>query len=240
VATSLDARAERSLPELGRGSESQTRACKVIRLFVVARTRLYREGIARALDEDDRFHVSGTAADLSNAIDTLAHLTVLPEVVLIDHAIAEGAEAVRHLHRASPELRVLALAVREAEGDVLPWAEAGAAGFVSHDASFDDLTAGVTAVAEGWGLCSPRVARVLLNRVASLAAKRRPTMSLEELTRREREVALLLEEGLSNKEIAHRLWIQVATVKNHVHSILEKLEVQGRGEAASVVRATEI
>jgi DNA-binding NarL/FixJ family response regulator len=209
----------------------------VIGLFVLAETRLYREGLVRALDEDERFRVVGSAADVPNALELVAGPAEQADVVLLDHAIPEGPEAVRQLRRASPGIRVLALAVREAEGDVIPWAEAGAAGFMPGDASLDDLAEGISAVAGGASPCSPRVAALLLDRVASLAERRRSTPPLGELTQRESDVARLLERGLSNKEIALELRIEVATVKNHVHNILEKLDVQRRGEAASVIRA---
>jgi two-component system nitrate/nitrite response regulator NarL len=209
----------------------------VIGVFVLAETRMYRDGIARAVDEDARFSVAGTAADLTDAIASIGSLQPPPEIILLDHAIPEGANGARRLRDACPGLRVIALAVREADGDVIPWAEAGVVGFVPRGASLEELLAGIAAVAAGGGLCSPQLATVLLNRMAALAAERRPVQALGELTRREREIALLLEEGLSNKQIAARLSIQVATVKHHVHSILEKLQVRRRGEAASAVRA---
>lgn len=208
----------------------------MIRVFILAGTRLYRQGLARVIDADERFRVVGEAEDLAGALAQLGALDPGPDVILLDHAIPEGGGAVRRLHEVAPGLRVLTLAVREAEGDVLPWAEAGVAGFVTRDASLEDLLASVSVAAAGGSLCSPRLAAVLLARVASLAGERRPSSALAELTRREREIALLLEEGLSNKEIALRLRIQVPTVKNHVHSILEKLQVRRRGEAACAVR----
>jgi two-component system nitrate/nitrite response regulator NarL len=143
----------------------------MVGIFVVSETRLYREGLARALADEDRFEIVGAAADLASAIALIARLSPLPDVVLLDHAIPEGAGAVRDLQRASPGLRVLAIAVRELESDVIPWAEAGAAGFLPHEASFDDLVAGLTAVAEGAGLCSPRVAAVLLKRLVAGARR---------------------------------------------------------------------
>jgi DNA-binding NarL/FixJ family response regulator len=207
----------------------------VIRVFLLVETRLYRDGISRALAEDDRFAIAGTAGDLSA---TLAAIDALgpPDVLLLDHAIPEGVDAAHRLHKRWPDLRIVALAVREANDEVIPWAEAGVAGFVARSASLEELLAGVAAVAAGDGLCSPRLAAVLLHRVAALADERRPARAIGGLTQREREIVILLEEGLSNKEIATRLCIQVATVKHHVHSILEKLQVRRRGEAASLVR----
>jgi DNA-binding NarL/FixJ family response regulator len=209
----------------------------VIDVFVIVETRLYREGIARAVDDDDRLELVGTAEGLADAVTAIGSLELPPLIVLLDHAIPEGPAAVPRLRAACPDVRVVALAVREAEGDVIPWAEAGVAGFVPHSASLDDLLTAVVAVAAGGSPCSPQLAAVLLNRIVTLASERRSTPALRKLTPREREIALLLEEGLSNKEIAARLSIQVATVKHHVHSVLEKLHVRRRGEAASAVRA---
>jgi two-component system, NarL family, nitrate/nitrite response regulator NarL len=213
------------------------RDAEVIGLVIVAETRLYREGLARALDEDDRFCVVGTAGDVGTAIELINSAASGAEVLLLDHSVPEGASAVRRLHQASPELRVVALAVHEADDDVLPWAEAGVVGFVSHDVPLDDLRATLATVADGCALCSPRLAAVLLHRVAALSHERVAAIDLSELTARETEIAMLLDEGLSNKEIALRLGIKIATVKNHVHSILGKLEVRRRGEAAHAVRA---
>jgi two-component system, NarL family, nitrate/nitrite response regulator NarL len=206
-----------------------------VAVFVVSRTRLYREGIAAALRE--HFTVVGAAADLEAAVGRLKRLAA--DVVLLDHAIPEGARAVIALRDHSPA-RVLAVAASERETDVIPWAEAGAAGFLGHDASLDELISAVAAVAAGRAACSPHVAAVLLSRVAMLADARRPGPALGDLTQREREVAELLERGLSNKEIATHLTIEVATVKNHVHNVLEKLQVRRRGEAASLLRTRAI
>ena len=119
---------------------------------------------------------------------------------------------------------------------MLPLAEAGIAGWVTREASVDDLRATVASAAAGEAVFSPRLAASLLRRVAALASERRVGAQATPLTRRQREILALIDEGLSNKEIARRLSIEVATVKNHVHNILEKLEVTRRAEAAALVR----
>ena len=93
-------------------------------------------------------------------------------------------------------------------------------------------------VARGETLCSPEVAAALMDRVATLALGA-PSGSDARLTKREAQIVALLEEGLSNKEIAQRLVIEVATVKSHVHNILEKLKLSGRSDAAEWVRGRE-
>jgi DNA-binding NarL/FixJ family response regulator len=99
----------------------------------------------------------------------------------------------------------------------------------------DDIVAATTAVVRGETACSPRVAATLLRRVAD-RARERPYSEFAPLTSRERQVVALIDEGLSNKEIAARLCIELSTVKNHVHNLLEKLGARGRAEAAARVR----
>jgi DNA-binding NarL/FixJ family response regulator len=122
------------------------------------------------------------------------------------------------------------------EDQVVACAEAGIAGYVDRDASLRDLVATVRSVARGELLCSPRIAARLMRRVAELADQPRPPQTPAHLTRREREVVALIDEGLSNKEIAQRLNIELPTVKHHVHNVIEKLGVRSRLQAAAHVR----
>jgi two-component system nitrate/nitrite response regulator NarL len=208
----------------------------VIEVLVVAGVRFYRDGIAAALTADPRFAVVGSAGDVREAAASLDMLE--PDVVLLDLAGADGPALVRSLLERAPGARVVALGVREAEDDVLPLAEAGVAGYVTRDGSVEDLLAAVESVAAGETICSPRITATLLRRVALLARDRGAEQPNPErdLTSRERQIVALIDEGLSNKEIATRLRIELATVKNHVHNILEKLHVRRRGEAAAAVR----
>jgi DNA-binding SARP family transcriptional activator/DNA-binding NarL/FixJ family response regulator len=154
-------------------SASGRRRRAVVSAFVVAESRLYREALAAALRAYNRIELLGTAADVPSAVVALPQLEVPPEVVLLDHAVAEGVAAVRAVQDAAPRTSVVALAVDGAEQDVLAWIEAGAAGYVSRDASLQHLLANVAAVAQGETLCSPRLAAVLADRVAALASERR-------------------------------------------------------------------
>jgi DNA-binding NarL/FixJ family response regulator len=212
----------------------------LIGVAIVAETRLYRDGLAHVLECDPRFRVVGTAGDLAGAVDLVSSCRDELEVVLLDQGIPEGASAIRALHEVTSDIRVVAVAVREVHEDVLPWVEAGVVGLVPHDVSLDELLSTLALVTEGCGLCSPRITAVLLAHVASMASRRRSTTIVAPgLTERERQIALLINQGLSNKEIGVRLGITVPTVKNHVHSILEKLHVRRRGEAAVAVRGEE-
>jgi DNA-binding NarL/FixJ family response regulator len=136
-----------------------------------------------------------------------------------------------------PGARVLAITVPNREPAVIECAESGVAGFLTTDASIDDLVAAVEAVARGELLCSPSSAGMLLRRLGSLARELPRPSAVAALTSRELEVVELVEQGLSNKQIAQRLCIELPTVKNHIHHILEKLGVRRRGDAAALVRS---
>jgi DNA-binding NarL/FixJ family response regulator len=200
---------------------------------VLAGVRLYREGIAAALGDDDRFRIAGTAAD-GSALRQLRESA--PDVVLMEVGAANAPALVRAIRAHAPEAKVVALGISEDEADVLPLAEAGIAGWVTRDASVGDLREAVASAAAGETLCSPRMVASLLRRVASLAEDLRDGHATRSLTRRQREIVTLIDAGLSNKEIARQLSIELPTVKNHVHNILEKLQVSRRGEAAALLR----
>lgn len=191
------------------------------RVAFVFETGLYGDAIARALP---RYGLT--------VVDRDDH----PEVVLIAVDGSGGLSTLRELALLSPDARLLAIGVRDNANDVLACIEAGASGYVTRNASIADLADTVHAAVRGETSASPHVIATLMQRVAALSANGRPG-GVAELTSRELEVVELIERGLSNKEIAAQLSIAVTTVKNHVHSILEKLHVQRRGEAASLLRS---
>ena len=175
---------------------------------------------------------------MASAEEALAAVAqVHPNVALVDMATDGALETIRALALTSPEVKIVALAVPEAEGEVIACAEAGISGLVSRDASLDDLLHSIASVARGEMVCSPRVAASLLRRVRTLAAERAGEPVDPHLTAREMQILRLIEdEGLSNKEIAQRLCIEVPTVKHHVHNLLEKLGVRRRSEAVARIR----
>jgi DNA-binding NarL/FixJ family response regulator len=201
--------------------------------MIVSEVRLYREGLAHVLAAQPGLEVVDDTAE-----DLLMRLRACrPHVVLADSAIVRATE----LTARSVELgaRAVAFAVAEEnEKEVLACAEAGVAGFVAREATMDELVAVVQTASRGGLRCSPRVASLLVRRVASLAASRSHPPENLHLTRRELEIITLIDQGLSNKGIASRLDIETATVKNHVHHLLEKLQVHRRGEAAAAIRGS--
>jgi DNA-binding NarL/FixJ family response regulator len=158
-------------------------------------------------------------------------------VVLLDAAFPDGLRAVGHIRAATPRTRVVALALTETEQNVIAWAEAGIAGYVPSTAAIGDLAATLTAILDGAQNCSARVAAGLLRRIAE--GKARASLveaSVSPLTVREQQIIDMIGAGLSNKDIARRLNIGLATTKTHVHNLLSKLNIQRRGQAAVWLR----
>jgi two-component system, NarL family, nitrate/nitrite response regulator NarL len=204
------------------------------RLLIVGGVSLYREALAGSLGRDDRFEVVASTAGVEEALQVLEHIEV--DVLLVDTRATDGVDALRALAAAVPQVKLVALDVPEVERDVIAVAEAGASAYVTPDGSVEDLVSVVECVERGEVICSPGMAAGLFRRVAALARERRLDPIEESLTARELDVLGLIEEGLSNKEIAAELSIELPTVKNHVHRILEKLHVHRRSEAAARAR----
>jgi two-component system, NarL family, nitrate/nitrite response regulator NarL len=213
----------------------ESSSCARIQVVVLSDIRLYREGLAAILGKRGPV-VVGTAGDSESGVALVSERQ--PDIVLVDMAMADAAVAVRALLEAAPHAPVVALGVSETEADVIACAEAGVSGYVTRDESVGDLVAALESVSRGEMICSPGIAAALLRRVTALA-RREASAPRTRLTRRELEIVELIDRGLSNKEIARRLSIELATVKNHVHNILEKLQVRRRTEAAARVRGRE-
>jgi len=204
----------------------------VTRIFIISEVRLYREGLVRLLQRGSRLDVVGTAGDLEEGLERLDALEEPPEAVLLDLPARLGLGALEELGRAAPGARVVALNVAEDdEAAVIAWAEAGVSGLLAREVDVAEVERAVETTARGGTVCSPQLAAVLLKRVAKGADERPPP-----LTAREREIAALIDEGLSNKEIAARLEIELPTVKNHVHNLLTKLKASRRRQAAAMLR----
>jgi two-component system nitrate/nitrite response regulator NarL len=205
----------------------------VVHVFIFGEIRVYREGFAAILSKAG-LDVVGTGDDLDGTSVTIA--ATAPDVVLADIAGRDGVLALRRLSSAAHGVPIVAFGLYGEAEEVVACAEAGAAGYVTRDQSHRELIGVLETVSRGETLCSPRIAAALMRRVSLLATNGSRTADVK-LTRRELEIAELVEEGLSNKEIAHRLVIEVATVKSHVHNILEKLQVRRRSDAAAWLRA---
>jgi DNA-binding NarL/FixJ family response regulator len=212
-----------------------TEGLDAIRVYVVAGVRIHRDALGRLLEGRRSLGVIGTGPDA----DAFAGAPAdgWPDVVLVDTATVDCPAAIQAVRRVVPGAKVLALGVPESLDELLAYAEAGVSSYVTREQSPDELVAAIESAARGEALCSPRVAAALLERIASLASAREPAVATVRLTAREQEIITLIDLGLSNKQIARELYIELATVKNHVHHILAKLKVTRRADAAARWRA---
>jgi two-component system nitrate/nitrite response regulator NarL len=209
---------------------------QTVRVMVLADVRLYREGLTRLLAGQEGLTVVGAAAVTEDSL--LRVSAEHADVVLIEGATACETSVVRELARLAPEAKVVAYGVVDEDRQALRCAEAGVAAFVTGEATGEQLVGAILGVGRGEFSCSPRIAALLLRRVRALSQGVGPHVAHARLTPRERAIAALVADGLSNKEIAARLGIELCTVKNHVHHILEKLHVSRRTQAAARFRRT--
>ncbi len=209
-----------------------------LRIVIVSEVRFVRESLAEFLERDPSVSVVRLCADLAEVV--ALNPSPQADVVLVDAALRDGAAAATRTRQVKPDVRIIAYAVRETKEDVIAWAEAGVIGYVPNTAALADLVRFIVDIHGGEQLCSGRVAAELFHRIAvteSLGIGRNAPSPAVALTRREREAAELIATGLSDKEIARRLNISLATAKAHVHNLLGKLNVQRRGQV--VVRLNE-
>lgn len=214
----------------------------MIRLVIVSDVRIYREGLSDIIDRHNEVSVVGTAHNDEHAVQVIHDCA--PDVVLIDMTMIASREVISHITTSCLNTSMVALAITEDEESILACAKAGIAGYVSRDASITQLINTVCAAVEGELHCPSNIASILFNNIRyadetdSKKSENRPlykdVSKLTLLTRREKQIALLLSDGFTNKQIAHKLIIEVSTVKNHVHNILTKIGVHSRFQAAQL------
>jgi DNA-binding NarL/FixJ family response regulator len=203
-------------------------------VLILGAVRIYRENLAKALGEVAGIAVLGAAATLEEALAGTDSST--PDVILVDVSAEYAVHVIPALVQACPTARVVALGAPEDDEGIVACAAAGVAGFVAREGTLRDVVATARAVARGDPACPPRVTAALLRRVSASGREPPDRPDWTRLTSRERQILHLIDDGLSNKEIACRLYIEVSTVKNHVHYILAKLGARRRSEAAAKAR----
>ncbi len=196
-----------------------------IRILLADDHKVVRQGLRMFLGMDEDIEIVGEAADGQEAIDQARALT--PDVILMDLLMPEvsGIQAIAEIRKRMPEVEVIALTSVLEDRAVYDAMRAGAIGYLLKDTEPEELSAAIRAAAAGQVQLSPRVAARLMQEV-------RPPDNPETLTDREMEVLRLLAQGLSNRAIGESLVIGEKTVKTHVSSILAKLGVPSRTQAA--------
>jgi DNA-binding NarL/FixJ family response regulator len=197
----------------------------MIRVMLAEDHSLVRAGLARLLTAEEDIEVVGIAGDGAEAVRVAGEVD--PDVVLMDLSmpVMDGAEATRRILAGDRRLQVVALTSFSDRDRIVEALEAGAVGYLLKDAEPEELVLGVRAAARAESPLSPKAARALI------LARTRPAPA-SRLTEREREVLVLVAEGLSNKLIARRLGISERTVKGHLTNIFETLGVTDRTQAA--------
>lgn len=210
-----------------------------IRIVIFHSNRLLRESLLLALAQQDGIVVSPEVSGLDQIHADGAEFQSDLFLVEASAPLQICLEQVRCLQTIVPGCKTIMLDVPNTDEAVLACIEiGGASGYVLDNGSFDDVVRNILAVAAGETVCSPHMANLAFARISTLAhqANSRRANQPQSLTRREQDIIESIEKGLCNKEIAVRLGIELSTVKNHVHNILDKLKLQDRRSAARYVK----
>ena len=215
----------------------------MIKILLVIEVRLIANIFAEVLEEEADFMIVGRSENVEGALKIIQDRQVDVALVSVGLPRQGAMELTRAIVEGVPNTKVLALGLADESDDVLKYIEAGAAGYILKDSSLLDLIEIIRSTQRGEAQVSAKMAGAMMERLSSLA---KMFVSVENtiadgvrLTPREWEVLQYLGKGCTNQEIASHLLVEIGTVKNHVHSILEKLHVSNRDEAASYLAFIE-
>jgi two-component system, NarL family, response regulator DevR len=206
----------------------------VLRVLVVDDHEVVRQGLVALLGRREGFQVVGEAGTVAEAIEAARRHH--PEIVVMDVRLPDGSgiEACREIRAELPETRVIMLTSYPDEEAVLSAIVAGASGYLLKQIRARDLVAALETVGRGGSLLDPAVTEKVLERIRTIATGG-VTDELAQLTAQEKRILLLVAEGKTNKEIAGEIFLSDKTVKNYVSSILSKLNLERRAQAAAFV-----
>jgi DNA-binding NarL/FixJ family response regulator len=202
-----------------------------LRVVLVDDHPVYREGLAKLLSQSgvEVIAQAGNGPDALSIVEEAA-----PDVVVMDLNMPgmSGVDVTRKLVQRNPASKVLIVSVSAQEEDVTEAILAGASGYVLKDGPVEEVVAGIQAAANGESLISPRIATMLLRRIRVDGPSEIEAPATTPLSERELQVLRLVAEGKGNQEIGEALYIGQSTVRNHISSILMKLQVDNRVQAA--------
>ena len=206
-----------------------------IKLLLVEDNRILRDGIKALINKQADLRIVGA---FEGNHDTLIQARRLkPHVILIDLGLRNenGLHVVTTLTKEFPQIRIIGMGLIPSQRDIVEFVEAGAAGFVLKDATVKDVLGTIRAVARGVKVLPPLLTESLFTHVVEIALRkgRGKLPNAVRMTAREREIIILIAEGMSNKKIAQHLNLSPYTVKSHVHNILEKMALHSRLEIAT-------
>jgi DNA-binding NarL/FixJ family response regulator len=210
---------------------------KKIRILVIEDNRVLRDGIAAMLNEQADMHVVATIGTGNNIL--LKAGQVKPHVILIDMGLKNFKETsvIESIKEKMPEVKVIGMGFVPTQSDIVEFIEAGASGFILKVATVKEIIGAIRSVAQGIKVLPPSLAGSLFSHVIEHAVKNKVKITnIVRMTKREREIIVLIADGMSNKEIAQQLNIATHTVKSHVHNIMEKLALHSRLQIAKYTR----
>jgi DNA-binding NarL/FixJ family response regulator len=208
----------------------------MIRVFVVDRIRLSCEAFSIVFGRTQDLEVIGAAQDVAPTLEQLAHTQC--DLLLINANLRDGGalELLTEVRQQFPEVKIIVIGLPNTEAVIMRYIEAGAIGYTLLEDSLDELLMRIRAAFNEEAIVAPEVAVALIDRLANLSDLLADVgvtpEHYENLTDRESEILELIADGLTNQEIADELTIEVGTVKNHIHSIFEKLNLSNRKDAA--------
>jgi len=226
------------------GANGTVRENRVITVVVADDHQLFREGLKRILNMEQGLEVIGECADGRQVIEFCQQHK--PDIVLMDinMPVENGVTATEKLREICPDVKIIILSIHDDESYVFETLRKGASGYLLKDMEAESLIEAIRTVAEGHAYIHPKVTGKLIHQLRRMsntdgavvvqAEKKQPQNISVPLTKREIEVLRLMAEGKSNKMIGEHLFISEKTVKNHVSSILQKMEVEDRTQAVIV------
>ena len=214
----------------------------MVKVLIIEDQDMARVALSVVLSKNPNIEILDMAVDGQEGVDKA--LALKPDLVIMDIGLPtiDGIEATRLIKEGNSNIRILMYTSREDEDDIFDAFKAGADGYITKGATVDQTLSAVLAVSEGTGWLDPAIAKVVLTNIrrTNVTEGRRGEINyklgknLYGLTEREMDVLALIVDGLTNPQIADKLFISISTTKTHVHSILQKLYVESRSKAITM------
>ncbi|MBC7194572.1 MAG: response regulator transcription factor [Caldisericia bacterium] len=202
-----------------------------MKILIADDQKLIREGLKVLLEMEEDFEVIGEAANGKEAVDL--YIKLRPDVVLMDiqMPVMNGVEAIKKIKEIDEFSKIIILTTFDDDQYVFDGLKSGALGYILKDISIEKLSETIKTIYKGGALIEPSITKKILQELTKIETTYKIDSLLEPLSSREKEILSLMAKGLTNQEIADKLFLSVGTVKNYVTNILQKLEAKDRTEA---------